>query len=59
MFSVENVGTDVRGIDTLASLGLAANPLDAPARSIARIIAIEVLVFIRIDCPYNFNLGWR
>jgi hypothetical protein len=56
MFSVENVGTDVRGSETLASLELAANPLDTPATTIATKIAIDTLVFIKIYCPQNFNL---
>jgi hypothetical protein len=55
MFSVENVGTDVRGIDTLASLELAENPLDTLATTIATNIAIDILVFIKIYCPQNFN----
>jgi hypothetical protein len=59
MFSVENVGTDVRGIATLASFVFAANPLAAPETSRARNIAIDLLVFMKNICPSNFKLGWR
>ena len=51
MFSVENVGTDVSGIDTWASFALTASPVMIPTRESVNTTAIDIFSFIEWMVP--------